>query len=683
MRLPTILLTSTVVSLAAMGIGGNQAIAKEGFEKANRGKFTNLKTAYGTMTCAKDMAEISGGAKSGANTLRLFGGANCQVKLDLDNVPQTDVKLSAWAERWTGQAPFAFTITAQGPKGDKVIYDGKDVKVGGFKTKIDTMVPSGTKSLLFSVTSPENKGVKIDDLLIVRDIPMTLDKDIRTTSNVYPVMVRMPGNPVVAVNLKADGCRNPIALKEVVLDLSGTTNISDIESITVIRAGEDMQSPEGAYKFPADASQVLGTVEIKDAKKLPYISVEGNLPIEAGDNYMWACVTMKDGASIDGRVVIRPCSLETTAGKTKINAPSVAQRIGVAVVKPGDFNSKFYRIPGLARTKKGTLLAVYDIRYDHAGDLPANIDVGVSRSTDGGRTWSEVRIAMNDSEIAPELGKTKGVGDPAILVDEKTGRIWVAAIWSHKHSIWGSKSGDNSPDVCGQLVLTYSDDDGKTWSKPINITEQTKQKDWRILFNGPGGGICMKNGHLVFAAQYWDNDGTPWSTIVYSKDGGKSWHCGVGVHKQTTEAQVTELKDGSIMINARCNWRGARVVGVTKDYGKTWEMHPTNRDTNQLCEPVCQGSIFTIPNVPQAGRVVFFSNPNKNDARSHMTIKASLDDASSWPSDKWTMYDVRPCWGYSCLAPVDDKHIGVIYEGRGPLYFIKFPYEELVSPKKK
>ena len=121
------------------------------------------------------------------------------------------------------------------------------------------------------------------------------------------------------------------------------------------------------------------------------------------------------------------------------NAAPVAQRIGAAVVRHGDFNSKFYRIPGLARSKKGTLLAVYDIRYNHAGDLPANIDVGVSRSTDGGRTWSDVKIAIDDSKIDPSLGATKGVGDPAILVDEKTGRIWVAAT--------GIPSGAASPET--------------------------------------------------------------------------------------------------------------------------------------------------------------------------------------------------------------------------------------------
>lgn len=74
------------------------------------------------------------------------------------------------------------------------------------------------------------------------------------------------------------------------------------------------------------------------------------------------------------------------------------------------------------------------------------------------------------------------------------------------------------------------------------------------------------------------------------------------------------------------NWGGSRVVGVTKDLGKTWEKHPTNR-TPQLKEPVCQGSLLAVDGVPGAGRVVLFSNPNTTSGRSHMTLKASTDDA--------------------------------------------------------
>lgn len=673
---------SALSLLCALGMALPAAFGTESFEQARRGKFTTLQTEYGPMTCQDGVAEIGGGGKSGNASLRMFGGKDAELKLDLKESPAREVRLSAWAERWTGQAPFAFSIIASGPQGDKEIYDGKDIKTGGFQTRIEARVPAGTRSLVFRLTSPEDKGLKLDDLFIVPSIPMKVDPRVEMASSAYPVIKRIQGNPVLSVNVKTEGCLNPVFLNAVNLDFTGTSRLSDIESVTVLRGSEKPLAPEGAAPFPPDSSQVLGTVKLSGNSR-PQIPVKGNLELEPGDNHLWVCVTLKDAASLDGRVVVRPASVVAGNKLMKVagSAP-VSQRIGTAVVKPGDFNSKFYRIPGLARTRKGTLLAVYDIRYNHSGDLPANIDVGVSRSSDGGRTWSDVEIAMDDAKIDPSLGATKGVGDPAILVDEKTGRVWVAALWSHKHSIWGSKSGDNSPEACGQLVLACSDDDGRTWSKPVNITEQTKNKDWRILFNGPGSGICMKDGTLVFAAQYWDEKGVPWSTIVYSRDQGKTWHCGTGVNQQTTEAQVIELKDGSIMINARCNWGGSRIVGVTKDLGKTWEKHPTSR-TAQLKEPVCQGSLLAVDAVPGAGRVVLFSNPNTTSGRSHMTLKASTDDAASWPEDKWLLYDARDCWGYSCLAPVDKNHIGVLYEARGSLNFLKIPYRDVLNPSGK
>lgn len=490
--------------LCALGLSIPSVLGKESFEQARRGKFTTLSTKYGLMSCRNGVAEIGGGGKSGEASLRMFGGQDAELKLDLKDTPSREVRLSAWAERWTGQAPFEFSIVAIGPNGEKKIYDGKDIRTGGFHTRIEASVPSGTRSLVFRLTSPENKGMKLDDLFLVPCIPMKVNPQVEMASSIYPVMVRIPCSPVLSLNVRTDGCLNPQFLTAVNLDFTGTTKLSDIESVAVIRGEEAPIIHHGEEPFPKDSSQVFGTVKLAGSAR-PQISVKGKMELEPGDNYLWACVTMKEGASLDGRVVVRPASVVAGNKPVRVaNATPVAQRIGVAVVRHGDFKSKFYRIPGLARSRKGTLLAVYDIRYNHSGDLPANIDVGVSRSTDGGRTWSDVKIAIDDSKIDPSLGATRGVGDPAILVDEKTGRIWVAAIWSHRHSIWGSKSGDNSPEACGQLVLAYSDDDGLTWSSPINITEQTKNKDWRILFNGPGNGICMKDGTLVFAAQYWD-----------------------------------------------------------------------------------------------------------------------------------------------------------------------------------
>mgnify|MGYP003322949169 CR=1 FL=1 len=89
------------------------------------------------------------------------------------------------------------------------------------------------------------------------------------------------------------------------------------------------------------------------------------------------------------------------------------------------------RIPGLAITPKGTILAVYDARRGRNSDLQGDIDICYNRSTDGGRTWSEMGIAMDMGEWGGLPQKYNGVSDPCILVDDKTGDIYVSACWMH------------------------------------------------------------------------------------------------------------------------------------------------------------------------------------------------------------------------------------------------------------
>ncbi len=365
-----------------------------------------------------------------------------------------------------------------------------------------------------------------------------------------------------------------------------------------------------------------------------------------------------------------------------------AQDPGTALRRHGEDGVHTYRIPGLATTTNGTLIAVYDIRHNNAKDLQGDVDVGMSRSTDGGDSWEPMKIVMDMKTWGGLPEDQNGIGDPTVLVDRANNTLWVAGLWAHgkpdKRVIQASEPGLD-PKQSAQWVLVKSEDDGKTWSKPINIAKQIKNPDWKILFQGPGKGICMKNGTLVFPAQFWDGENVSYSTIVWSKDHGRSWHCGAGSKSDTTEAQVIELDDGSLMLNMRDNRNrkdksatNGRSVAVTSDLGKTWTEHPTSRGA--LPESVCMASLvkeeFVVDGVRRS--IVLFSNPNSKFRRERMTIKASLDDGKSWPEEYRLLLDAGKGRGYSCMTKIDDSTLGILYEGSlADLVFQRVGIDEL------
>ena len=81
--------------------------------------------------------------------------------------------------------------------------------------------------------------------------------------------------------------------------------------------------------------------------------------------------------------------------------------------------------------------------------------------------------------------------------------------------------------------------------------------------------------------------------------------------------------------------------------------------------------------VPGVGRRLLFSNPPTTTDRHTMTIKVSADEGRTWPEEWHTLYDGRKGWGYSCLAPVDDRYVSVLYEGASELYYLRLPLDKL------
>ena len=148
-----------------------------------------------------------------------------------------------------------------------------------------------------------------------------------------------------------------------------------------------------------------------------------------------------------------------------VSAPNVIRRLGVGVRHAGDDGAAAFRIPGLVTTNKGTLLGVYDVRYNSSVDLQEHIDIGLSRSIDGGKTWEKMRLPLAFGEYGGLPAAQNGVGDPSILVDTKTNTIWIVAAWTHgmgnQRAWWSSQQGMDVNHTA-QLVLVKSTDDGKT-----------------------------------------------------------------------------------------------------------------------------------------------------------------------------------------------------------------------------
>lgn len=347
-----------------------------------------------------------------------------------------------------------------------------------------------------------------------------------------------------------------------------------------------------------------------------------------------------------------------------------ADRPMVILHRQGGEGCHTFRIPAIAKTPGGTLLAVYDMRYNSSKDLQGHMDIGLSRSTDGGKTWEKPRPIMDMGEFGGLGQDQNGCSDPNILIDQATGEIIVSAVWTHgkpgTHQWVGNGSGPGHEiGKSTQFMIVRSDDDGITWSKPENLTKALKAADWCLFAPAPGNGITMSDGTLVMPTQGRDADGVPFSNITWSRDHGKTWTVSSPARKDTTECAVAELSDGSLMLNMRDNRNrndtsetNGRAVSVTHDKGRTWVMHPT--DHGALPEPVCMASLIAHTLV-DGRRVLFFSNPNSKTKRENMTVRASLDDGRTWPGDKQVVLDEKG-GAYSSLVMIDAHTLGILYE---------------------
>lgn len=351
-----------------------------------------------------------------------------------------------------------------------------------------------------------------------------------------------------------------------------------------------------------------------------------------------------------------------------------------------------FRIPAVVKSRKGTLLAFAEGRVDNCGDT-GDIDMVLKRSTDGGRTWAPLQLVNEGG------GDTHG--NPVPIVDRVTGRIFL-------FTTYNAGRDDDRPCAtpCERTPhLQYSDDDGATWSDPVDISDQVKKPEWDWwLATGPVHGIQLTKGRhagrLVFGisgevsngTQAYANDGA----LVYSDDHGRTWHVGAvgrtefppgGTYPQKPqEITVTELADGSVYANARDQGGtavGNRSYAISRDGGKTFSTPWTT--IPDLVTPIVQGAVLHLDR-PGADRTLF-SSPSDTDRRRWMMVRSSWDGGRSWDSAEQGTRITSDWSGYSDMVQISstrerNAEIGLLYEGgpvdaRDEIRFARFTEDHL------
>jgi sialidase-1 len=313
-----------------------------------------------------------------------------------------------------------------------------------------------------------------------------------------------------------------------------------------------------------------------------------------------------------------------------------------------------FRIPAIVQSTNGTLIAFAEARKKSCSDT-GDIDLVMRRSTDGGKSWSELTVIWDDGENV--------CGNPAPVVEQESGTVFLLLTWNlgsdHERDIIAQKSKDTR-----RVFVSQSNDDGISWDKPKEITSTTKKANWTWYATGPVHGIQMSDdskysGRLVIPCDHIEAETKHYySHVIYSDDKGQTWQLGGSTPQhQVNECAIAELANGDLMLNMRNYDRDNknRKVSISNNGGITWS---DLKNDLTLIEPICQGSLLN--NSVKGKNELYFSNPASQKSRENITLRKSMDNGVSWSAE--IVVHQGPS-AYSDMVMIDKKHIGILYEG--------------------
>lgn len=299
-----------------------------------------------------------------------------------------------------------------------------------------------------------------------------------------------------------------------------------------------------------------------------------------------------------------------------------------------------FRIPAIITAANGDLIVAIDERVPSCGDLKWNNDINIvtRRSKDNGNTWSDIEQIVNYP-----LGQS--ASDPSMILDKTTGAIFLFFNYMDL----------NKEKNVYYLKYTKSNDNGITWSTPIDISSQISKPEWHndFKFITSGRGIQTTKGKLLHTMVNLESG----LHIFGSDNHGESWYFIDKPITPANESKVIELANGTWMINSRVNASGIRHIHTSNDEGLNW----VSRADSSLIDPGCNASIlrYTSTNQGDDKNRLLFANAKSTNERTNMTLQVSYDESFSWTEGK-TIYEGSSA--YSSMTILTNGDIGLFFE---------------------